>query len=239
MDTLNLYPKTSCPDCRKEYVIPSGFPSNISVPGCEPSPYFECYERVILGEKLQPSDKEGWAEYNPNLYNSKMDKTFGKIPKSSGVCPGDSYTSSDPRQFDTLHAQWLPLDRPPMNGKVKLTEIYDKKYNGYGQGSMPYTTIVDGDITYYRDRSIADAFYRPVYSEPAKETAILYHDPMGLIKPEYNRTPLINTENPVTTVRGNFPYCLSFLQDTQSFREDIMALQQRKNNQSKWTARWG
>ena len=61
---------------------------------------------------------------------------------------------------------------------------------------------------------------------------------MSSMKPEYNRIPLINTENPTTTDRKSFPYGLSYLQDTQSFREDLMSYQQRKNNQEKWSARW-
>jgi hypothetical protein len=62
---------------------------------------------------------------------------------------------------------------------------------------------------------------------------------MGAMKPEYNRNPIVNTYNPTVTTAKSYPYCLSYIQDSQSFREDIMALQQRKNNQEKWTARWG
>jgi hypothetical protein len=62
---------------------------------------------------------------------------------------------------------------------------------------------------------------------------------MGAMKPEYDRNPIINTENPTVVERKNYSYKLSFLQDTGGFREDILALQQRKNNQEKWSSRWG
>jgi hypothetical protein len=125
-----------------------------------------------------------------------------------------------------------------MDGDVRLKDLDNPRWDGYGQGSRPYSQLNDGQIVYYIDKSIAEPFYKPVFSEPAEQIAILYQDPMGSMKPEYNRRALLNTENPTVTTTTEYPYCLSSLQDSQSFREDLMALQQRKNNQSKWSARW-
>jgi hypothetical protein len=58
------------------------------------------------------------------------------------------------------------------------------------------------------------------------------------MKPEMNRTPIVNTENPTVSTPESYPYCLSSIQDSQSFREDLIALQQRRHNQEKWSARW-
>ena len=241
MDTVYLYPKSSCPleNCQKSYPIPAGPKTNLGVANCVSSPYFDCYNRVELKTELQPQDKQGWYELNPQAYTDKVAENFDRVACCvSQACPRPTYISMDPRQYDSARAEYLPLDRPPMDGNVRLKNVYDQNLDDYGIGFTPYNQIRDGQIVYYVDKSIEDAFYKPVWSEPAEETSEMFIDPMTSYKPEYNRTAVINTENPTTTTPTFYPYCLSSIQDSQSHREDLMALQQRKNNQSKWTARW-
>jgi hypothetical protein len=261
-DQLNLYPKTSCPCyfCPTEFptcsVTPTtGFKSSLSVANGIVPEVFDYTDKLQLSTSIQPNRNAGWYSLNPQNYTSKIDPTFQAIAcKSSNInaasdtpkccpqsCPQPTWISLDPRQRDQLRGDYLVLDAPPMNGKVKLSDIYSSKYTNYGNisnsGVEAYNQIKDGDITYYIDKSISPAFYYPVFAEEAKEQSILFQDPMGAMKPEYNRKAILNTENPTTEIR-DYPYGLSFIQDTQSFREDIMSLQQRKNNQSKWSARW-
>lgn len=243
-DSVYLYPKSSCPceTCLPSYPIPNGPKSNLSIRGCEPSPYFDCYDRVEMKREIQPRDVAGIHDVNPQAYTNKLAEGFDAIKCSSGNpiatgCPQPVYLSRDPRQYDSVRAEYIPLDTIPINGDVRLKDIYALS-DRYGIGFTPYNQIGDGQIVYYIDNSIANAFYKPVFSEPAEESTVLFRDPMGAMKPEYNRIPLINTSNPTVTTTKKYPYCLSFTQDTQSFREDIMALQQRKNNQEKWSARW-
>lgn len=238
-DTIQLYPKTSCPSCKKEYKIPNNLPkSNLSINGCEVSPYFDCYYSAALKNSIQPTDNVGIYELNPQAYKGKLSEGFGKVPCQTDSCPENTWLSLDPRLYNSPRADYLVLDRPPMSGDVKLKNIYDKKYTNYGRGMKPYELIDDGQIVYYVDKSIQDAFYKPVYSEPSIDHATLFQDPMGAMKPEYTRQAIINTGNPSVTAYTDYPYCLSFMQDTQTQREDIISYQQRKNNQSKWTARW-
>lgn len=245
-DKILLYPKSSCPceTCLPSYPIPkSGPKSNLSVRGCNYSPYFDCYNRVEIKKEIQPTDKEGWRDLNPQVYTDKVASGFNAVKCQTNCpvapsCPSTVFLSRDPRQFDSPRADYIPLDTVPIDGNVKLKDIYDKKFENYGVGFTPYEEIKDGQILYYIDSSIENAFYKPVYSEPAEETMNLFKDPMGAMKPEYNRTALVNNINPTVAFPTSYPYCLSYLQDTQSFREDIMALQQRKNNQEKWSARW-
>lgn len=248
-DTIQLYPKSSCPcnSCKKEYKIPTNLPrSNLAINGCKVSPYFDCYYKVSLGENLQPVPKQPYTitELNPQAYTNKLTSGFGKVPcqgvDSAGVvnCQDPNFISQDPRLFNSTRPDYLRLDRPPMSGDVKLKNIYNKKYTNYGLGMKPYEMIDDGQIVYYIDSSIKDAFYKPVFSEPAIDQGVLYQDPMGAMKPEFTRKPIMNTENSTITTPIDYPYCLSFIQDSQSQREDIMSYQQRKNNQSKWSARW-
>jgi len=249
MDKIYLYPQTSCSlgYCKKEYPIPQPpfIKTNLAVENCEQSPYFDCYYRAELKQEQEPrqtpdgKDVSGYTKLNPQTYLNKLATDFNELPcATSKGCSNPNYISMDPRLFSAPRAEYLPLDTVPINGKVKLRDIYSDKYDGYGSGFTPYDKIRDGQIMYYIDDSIAGAFYKPVYSEPATETLSLYKDPMGAMKTVADRTPLINTANPTTTTPVSYPYCLSYIQDTQSFREDLIALQQRKHNQEKWTVRW-
>lgn len=239
-DTVYLYPKSSCniENCRQKYPVPQGPHCSLGIQGCTPSDYFDCYNRVELKREIQPQNKQGWRELNPQAYTNKIAEGFNPIGCKIGGCPQPSFISMDPRQYDQARAEYLPLDRPPIDGNVRLKNVYDPSIDDYGIGFTPYEQIRDGQIIYYIDKSIEDAFYKPVFSEPALETAQMFVDPMTSFKPEYNRQAMVNTENPTTTTAMYYPYCLSSIQDSQSHREDLMALQQRKNNQSKWSARW-
>lgn len=242
-DKIDLYPQSSCPDCYGSYDINMKLPqSNLAVRGCSPSSYFDCYSKVRLSEKINPIDKVGISEINDSVYLNKLASGYEKVPcKMKGCGNGlnqQTWLSQDPRLYDVTRNVYLYLDKPPSSGDVRLKDIYNDKYTKYGITIKPYDKIDDGQIIYYTDRSIEDAFFSPVWSEPAVNQADLYKDPMGSMKPEYNRKPILNTANPTVTTAENYPYCLSFIQDTQSFREDLIALQQRKNNQSKWSSRW-
>lgn len=245
MTSVYLYPTTSCPcaECPSQKTFPitnkDSPPTNLSVRGCSIPPYFDCYSNVEISRSVQPREETSIIhELNPQAYTNKLAAGFAKYPFQDSGCKEVTWLSPDPRLVSTTRPGYYPLDRPPMDGDVRLKNIYDRKYTEYGLGSRPYKKIDDGQIVYYVDRSIQDAFYKPVYSEPATEQSVLYRDPMGSVKPEYNRIPIFNTENPTTVTTEEYPYCLAFLQDTQSHREDIMSLQQRKNNQEKWSARW-
>jgi len=218
------------------------------VENCTVNPYFSCYSKAELKRSIKPEQRcdaekdppSDWRELNSQAYTDKMSPDFQrtKCAPSKG-CNNPSYLSMDPRLFSSTRADYLPLDRPPINGNVQLKDVYSDSFENYGIGYKQYKDINDGQIVYYTDKSIAPAFYKPVYSEPADEIISLYQDPMGAMKTVADRRPIINTNNPMVSKAKFYPYCLSDIQDSQSFREDIMALQQRKNNQSKWTVRWG
>lgn len=266
-DIVYLYPKSSCPteNCRKKYPETQGYKSNLSVNGCKVSDYFDCYDKLEVSSSIQPktysnfnsSNKEAKInsnfnsnifteekinpyeinEINPQAYTEKIAQGFNKVGCKTD-CKDAPYISLDPRLFNSPRADYLPLDRPPMDSSMRLADIYTDKLDSYGIGFKPYDQINDGQIVYYIDTSIKDAFYKPVYTEKARETLVLYKDPMGAMKPEHNRTALENMYNHSVVQSECYPDTLSFIQDSQTFREDIIALQQRKNNQEKWSARW-
>lgn len=240
-DIVYLYPKTSCPcgESVEKWPLPQGQRTNLSVQGCKVPEFFEYHDRLELSNAIEPRNKQGWVEINPQVYTEKYDPTFSQVKcQTAKGCPQPSWVSADPRMYYPQTDTYMALDRPPINGNVRLDNVYNESLDGYGIGFTPYEKIRDGQIVYYVDRSIEDAFFKPNFSDKSRETAVLYQDPMGSLKPEYNREPLINTENPTVTTALSYPDCLSFIQDTSSFREDLMALQMRKRNQERWDTRW-
>lgn len=137
--------------------------------------------------------------------------------------PDGSVTSYNPRLFDVRRGMRVPMDRPSTTGSVPLCEIYT---NPIMDGYTPYS-VNNGQITYYIDNSIKDAFYRPVYDIPFQTKKYVYVDPMGSVKPHYS---LINKSEDVCKYSP-----LSSIQDSAFFRDNLIASQQAKTNQERIT----
>jgi hypothetical protein len=221
------------------FPLETGIKSNLSIRGCEKSPFYNSYNYAVLGSIQGPLEENfGGLKYkqdltcpaismiNPGVLNSKRDKFFKPTDDGKG------YTTNDPRQFDAARAIRIVTDEVPINGKVFLKNIYtNNDTRSYNYHNNAYENINDGQISYYVDRSIQGPFFKPVYSQTGEETAVIFQDPMGAMKPEYNRK--LNYQNLYQ------PNCgFRAIQDSQFFREDLMSLQQRKHNQEKWSARW-
>lgn len=241
---LNKYPLSSC-DCYKcnenNYTFPSGNPTNFSVRDCKISDYYDCYNKKIFKNQTEPEDKIGYCNLNPNVCSEKMnDQTFR--PRTYGECPsncyGTTWESMDPRLFNSAGPSRLQLDRMPLNSSVKLNTLYnDKKLDSYGQGYKTYSDINAGDYLYYIDKSTEDAFYKPNFSKQAQTIGVLYKDPMDNMKPHYDRVFTVQ-KNPLTSSGCATEYCLSWIDDTQRHREDLLSKQMWKKNQERWEPRW-
>jgi hypothetical protein len=97
-----------------------------------------------------------------------------------------------------------------------LENVRPRKYNYYSE-------IKGGYIDYYPNRRpIEDVFSAPVFSNNSAVVFRPYVDPMGSFKPEYTRNE----------TRNNNKYMLTFLQDTNEQREEIIGLQLRKTNKN-------
>ncbi|MDB4413472.1 hypothetical protein N9189_02995 [Pirellulaceae bacterium] len=256
-NVLWSYPQSSCNcwNCDKEdYPSPQGWPTNFSVEGCKVPKSFNCHDRQVFQKGVQPESKYGGYTVNecgqttgiPDKYTFlnnvgvKPSADFFSVdcPKDS-ACPGTTYVSHDPRLLDPIRNSLLKLDRPPNVGNIALKDMYCDDLKGYGRGYRTYSDVNAGQIQYYIDHSIEDALYKPVYDIPAQVTGVLYQDPMSNMKPQYNRK--WRDEDGISKMPepGNIYGCLSFIDDTSHHREDIIARQQLKNNQQKWSARWG
>jgi hypothetical protein len=71
-------------------------------------------------------------------------------------------------------------------------------------------------------------FHRPVYGATSEAIGFTFKDPMDAIKPQFEKA----------FPKDNFT-CLSWLNDSCSFRDDITALQQRKHNEQEFELVYG
>ena len=149
-------------------------------------------------------------------------KDFVRVPPTPGTI--GKYTSMDPRLIDVTRSIRMNLDRPPYQPS-NLEPIRSLNNPGIRTGVYPsYESIQGGNVLYYVDPDIADVYSSPVFTLPSTNQPEVFQDPMGSLKPQYNYTPRFQN-NVMTT-----PY--SSDQDQLFFREDLMALQARKSNQT-------
>ena len=110
-----------------------------------------------------------------------------------------------------------------------LNQIYTYKgANNYK--TKLYHSVKDiqsGYIKYFpENRPIEAVFSQPNFVNDCKIDGSLYMNPMGSTMPEYNRT--------LTKSNLKNPKQLTWIQDSSEQREEIMSLQMRKMNRSKF-----
>ena len=125
-----------------------------------------------------------------------------------------------------------------MDSNIRLCEIYNDGLRNYGQKYKNYSSIKEGDIMYYYDKSIENSLFNPIFENPANVESQLYKDPMASIAyPEYIRNPIYKS-NLLKTKNRDYRYNLSAIDDQNEFREDIIHLQMRPQDRTKYSARW-
>ena len=240
----NSLPQSSCNcyDCaNKTYIFNNkGFPTNMSVRNNDFSNYYDCIDKKLFKSQTEPRNLKGFDYINPYTISKMYDKTFIEIKDPGANKDGKVYTSNDPRLVSVGHfGQKLELDKPPINGAMKLDDIYtDPNMKFYGQTYNTYADINAGQIMYYIDKSIEDAEFEPLFTNNSLVKGTIFKDPMGAMKPQYNRTPIIKT-NLLDTKHDNYKDVgLSWIRDSQESREDLLALKMRKHNEQRYEPRW-
>jgi hypothetical protein len=208
--------------------------TNMSVKRCE---FPEYHSGQPFKIQTEPTKKYGYTLINKDVYSlDKFDKSFVKIvPKNNnGNCADTSYFSRDPRLYHAASATWIQLDRPPTVSTLKLNTLHNNPtLDGYGKYYKSYSDINAGQISYYVDKQREDAFYEPLFFTPQTSVSTVYQDPMGSLKPQYNRI------RPNKCDSDNVDDgTLSWIKDSQYHREDLLALKMRKHNQERYVPRW-
>lgn len=160
--------------------------------------------------------------------------------QNNGVCGGLAYTSKlpDSKARDPARGTLMYFDRPPLVGQVDECDVYNERYRGYGNTYRTYSDINTGQIQYYYDKSQEDAYYKPIYDITSEVNSYLYTDPMGVVKPVYNKCEVDYGSNCPVGQRAKQYGGFTSINDSCIHREDIMSKQQRVNNQQRWMPRW-
>ena len=105
-------------------------------------------------------------------------------------------------------------------GSINFEDIYDPRFNSYGDPYRSYTDINLGQVQYYY--SDVDAYRRPNFITRSNVDFVEYTDPMGRVKPYYNRTAsLDDVRAQVESERTA---------DELFHRQDLMSSQMSKRN---------
>ncbi len=201
------------------------------------------YKSLPFENDIQNPSKSqtGITPYNPSVYNSHLSKDFFPYcVKDNQQKDKEYYTSTDPRLRDVVrNGTTQILDRPPINHTVKLKNVYDENLRNYGKNYTDYSSINGGQILYYNDKSIQNAYFEPNFVDPIQVSGFVYRDPMSTFKPQYIRTPATQQPNPVNNTKcSQYKYNLSSITDTVEHRQDLMSKQMSKMNQSRYIPRW-
>lgn len=123
--------------------------------------------------------------------------------------------------------QYQPETIPDINNIYKFKESKDYRTRQY----QDVKDIKSGYIEYFpQKRQIQDVFAKPNFANDCKIDASLYFNPMGSVMPDYKRTMVKNN------VKA--PNQLTWIQDSNEQREEIMALQMRKMNRTMYETKW-
>ena len=136
-------------------------------------------------------------------------------------------TVADGRLIDPLRSYNMQLGEKPAQvvyNMFKDNVSGNPALKDYGRKYTDYASINAGQIKYYIDKDLAEPFFNPVYGMPSKSVGMAYRDPMGNVKPIYNKA--YSTEE--------IPDGLSSINDSTKFRDDIISRQQRVHNSQKY-----
>jgi hypothetical protein len=118
-------------------------------------------------------------------------------------------------------------DWEPPAGTIDFEDIYDPRFNSYGDPYRSYSDVNLGQVQYYY--SDIDAYRQPNFITRSNVDFIDYRDPMGKIKPYYNRTASVDD------VRASVEN--QYEADTLFHRQDMMESLMAKRNAEMWQLR--
>lgn len=239
------YPKTSCacsecpPNKKYQYEINKVIPCSLGVPDCKKSLELEyCTTNKVYKQDIQPQNKLYKYKYLNKLGLSLDEQKYVPVKCNLSKQCQYVYNGHNPLLTEAFRGQKLMLDRPNYTGEVPVgnvchDEIYTPYFKNYGKNYTNYNDITGGQIQYYIDTS--DAYFPPNFITPAIVDHTIQIDPMGVVRPEYNRLTLKQYD----WDKCNKDECDSFTHDTLEFRQELMEKQMRKINEQKYELRWG
>jgi hypothetical protein len=116
----------------------------------------------------------------------------------------------------------------PSAGSIDFEDIYDPRFNSYGDGQRAYSDINTGQVKYYV--SDLDAYRQPNFITRSNVEFTEYRTPQNQVWPEYNRTASLDDMR--SKVASQYDA------DSMFFRQDLMEHQMSKMNRENWQQRF-
>lgn len=211
----------------------SGYKSSLAIYNCDWPESFDCYTSVKLKKETQPKfNEQGIKRVNINP-DFGLPKARQFVEMNSGSCGPNKkqfFSPNDPRLVDPMRSIKMSLDTAPYSSDLPIEEIYTDKVYERPTYYPDYEHIHSGQIQYYYDKTDVDPYSYPNYVLRANVDYNLFKDPMGSLKPEYIRKPLLFTNSNISKDTRT--------QDTLTFREDISERLSRTINQTDYKARY-
>lgn len=207
-------------------------PCNLAVSGCGTL----CNNNTLFQQSVYPKNCE-YINPNKTIFLNEMgieldNKNY--TPVKTDYCKL-GFAGNNQLLIDQARAQKLILDRPNFIGTLPVgdvphDQIYTRNIDKYGHDYLNYNTIKGGNVQYYISTDLSQPYFKPNFTIPAVIDSVDKIDPMGNIKPQYNRKQM--TE--YMWNRCNEDQCDSSTHDMLQFREDLMERQMRKMNQNRY-----
>lgn len=186
---------------------------------------------VYCKTKVEPRvDKGKLYKINPE-FGLIADPEFEKTRDETDLpqeCVGKYTSYTDPRTIDPRRGARYTFNRPPYQAMKTQMLDYKEIY-----GNIPttkydsYKSVGLGQYVYYLDTDISNPYYSPNYVIRSDVHTDVYNDPMSGRRVDYNRNPLTSTYKYLSDYQHT--------RDDLAFREDLMASQQRKYNEQRYS----
>jgi hypothetical protein len=202
------------------------YKNNYGLPYCDNEKLFECVDKILYKcEKFNECCKEEkcYKKINCDM-GIKLSECFKLDDKD---CCG--YTKKNDGRLSSARSTSMTLDMPPYEGDVPLNKVYSEKLNDIKTGFYKnYEDIKSGQIIYYDDNELSKPFYNPNFILESDVNYIMYKDPMGSIKPVYEK-------NITSSCQIKGPKWLTY---STHHREDLMSKQMNVMNQTRYMSRY-
>jgi hypothetical protein len=208
--------------------------------------YFQQPERRLYLQDIQPklySFSMDQTPINSNIgitYNPQQAPVFlDQVQNNNMNMP--LYTRIDPQLVRSDGTKGQINSQPLRNdlsanysnyiapkGSIDFEDIYDPRFNSYGDPYRSYSDIRTGNVEYYY--SDIDAYRQPNFIQRSNVEFVEFRSPNNDVTPEYRRTVDLDT------MRSN---AVSRYDSDQLFhREDMMEHQMRKTARESWAQRY-
>lgn len=184
---------------------------------------------LYLGTKTEPRVNKGKLYKLNAEFGLISDPTFekAKIEDYPAECKDTYISYSDPRTIDPRRGEKYKFNRAPLQAMKTQMLNYDEIYGtAYSTKYSGYANVGLGQYLYYVDTDMSAPYRSPIYTLRSDVHTDAYNDPMGGRRVNFEKFPITGTYNNISDYQET--------RDQLSYREDMMARQQRKYNEQRY-----